>query len=412
MKASAIVPQEGPPADVVQAFVRFLLSHHTSCIRSILFINDLTLHYPIVIDFAELLEFDPPLAYHLFSHPTDVLPLFDQAAHISQTIVLDGSEGIEARGSPKKFVHVRINVTGSPLECPETFPNIGRLRVKHRGILLTVKGTVIRSGAVKMIEGERVYACRKCRHRFKVYPELEIGNAIRLPTSCPSRNSKICEGTSFQSIPDSIVCHDYQEIKIQENTQVLGVGSMPRSIPIILTDDLVDVVKAGGFDANKERIGSGHNRYFVVPFDGKITRFRGPQVITVYHAVPFGGKTAGDESSTIERRLCHLNLQALLLVLEIPIVHVGETPMRFILAVVSGVDVEAEDRPHHATSACIGLTCLVAHVAPDSLLPCYKSAYRGSTDASSASRTGFELEIYTLEDRCTGGGGHGNQGNS
>ncbi|XP_020699790.2 probable DNA helicase MCM9 isoform X2 [Dendrobium catenatum] len=245
MKASAIVPQEGPPADVVQAFVRFLLSHHTSCIRSILFINDLTLHYPIVIDFAELLEFDPPLAYHLFSHPTDVLPLFDQAAHISQTIVLDGSEGIEARGSPKKFVHVRINVTGSPLECPETFPNIGRLRVKHRGILLTVKGTVIRSGAVKMIEGERVYACRKCRHRFKVYPELEIGNAIRLPTSCPSRNSKICEGTSFQSIPDSIVCHDYQEIKIQENTQVLGVGSMPRSIPIILTDDLVDVVKAG-----------------------------------------------------------------------------------------------------------------------------------------------------------------------
>ncbi|KAH0458116.1 hypothetical protein IEQ34_013431 [Dendrobium chrysotoxum] len=245
MRASAIVPQEGPPADVVQAFVRFLLSHHTSCIRSILLFNDFTLHYPIVIDFAELLEFDPPLAYHLFSHPTDLLPLFDQAAHISQTIVLDGSEGIEGRGSPKEFVHVRINVTGSPLECPETFPNIGRLRVKHRGILLTVKGTVIRSGAVKMIEGERVYECRKCRHRFKVYPELEIGNAIRLPTSCPSRNSKICEGTSFQSIPDCIVCHDYQEIKIQENTQVLGVGSMPRSIPIILIDDLVDVVKAG-----------------------------------------------------------------------------------------------------------------------------------------------------------------------
>ncbi|KAL0915619.1 hypothetical protein M5K25_016050 [Dendrobium thyrsiflorum] len=245
MKTSAIVPQEGPPADVVQAFVRFLLSHHTSCIRSILLFNDLTLHYPIVIDFAELLEFDPPLAYHLFSHPTDLLPLFDQAAHISQTIVLDGSEGLEGRGMPKEFVHVRINVTGSPLECPETFPNIGRLRVKHRGILLTVKGTVIRSGAVKMIEGERVYECRKCRHRFNVYPELEIGNALRLPISCPSRNSKICEGTSFQSIPDSIVCHDYQEIKIQENTQVLGVGSIPRSIPIILMDDLVDVVKAG-----------------------------------------------------------------------------------------------------------------------------------------------------------------------
>lgn len=45
-------------------------------------------------------------------------------------------------------------------------PSIGRVRVKHRGILLTLKGTVIRSGATKMIEGERMYECRKCKHRL------------------------------------------------------------------------------------------------------------------------------------------------------------------------------------------------------------------------------------------------------
>jgi len=42
------------------------------------------------------------------------------------------------------------------------------------------------------------------------------------------------------------VCHDYQEIKVQESTQMLGVGAIPRSILVILKDDLVDVVKAGG----------------------------------------------------------------------------------------------------------------------------------------------------------------------
>lgn len=47
----------------------------------------------------------------------------------------------------------------------ETFPSVGRVRVKHRGILLTLKGTVIRSGTIKMIEGEREYECRKCKHR-------------------------------------------------------------------------------------------------------------------------------------------------------------------------------------------------------------------------------------------------------
>ncbi|XP_039127244.1 probable DNA helicase MCM9 [Dioscorea cayenensis subsp. rotundata] len=70
------------------------------------------------------------------------------------------------------------------------FPSIGRMRVKHRGVLLTLKGTVIRSASVKMIEGEKEYECRRCRHRFKVYPELETGNPIRLPTSCPSKVRK------------------------------------------------------------------------------------------------------------------------------------------------------------------------------------------------------------------------------
>lgn len=51
------------------------------------------------------------------------------------------------------------------LRCKtETFPSIGRVRVKHQGILLTLKGTVIRSGAIKMYEGERMYRCQKCKH--------------------------------------------------------------------------------------------------------------------------------------------------------------------------------------------------------------------------------------------------------
>lgn len=45
---------------------------------------------------------------------------------------------------------------------------------------------------------------------------------------------------------DTVTRHDYQEIKIQENTQVLGVGVIPRSILVVLKDDLVDNVKAGG----------------------------------------------------------------------------------------------------------------------------------------------------------------------
>lgn len=70
---------------------------------------------------------------------------------------------------------------------------------------------------------------------------------VLLVTCCSLwQRSKPCGGVKFQYVENTIVCHDYQEIKIQESTQVLGVGAIPRSILVILKDDLVDVVKAGG----------------------------------------------------------------------------------------------------------------------------------------------------------------------
>ncbi|XP_059653282.1 probable DNA helicase MCM9 [Cornus florida] len=230
----------GPGKDLAS----FLIRHHSDQLRSILLSSDSRLHYPLYVDLAELMDDNPPLAQLIFSQPTEYLHLFDEAARWAQKVIAADCKAWN-NATVKEFVHVRINISGSPLECSETFPSIGRIRVKHRGILLTLKGTVIRSGAIKMIEGERDYLCRKCKHRFTVFPELETRNSVPLPSSCPSQGFKGCEGTNFQLIEDSIMRHDYQEIKIQENTQVLGVGAVPRSIPIILKDDLVDIVRAG-----------------------------------------------------------------------------------------------------------------------------------------------------------------------
>nr|GMC83524.1 probable DNA helicase MCM9 [Ipomoea batatas] len=211
---------------------KYLETHHSEQLQSILLAPDPRLHYPLHVDFAEIMDEYPDLAHFIFSQPDDYLRLFDEAAFLAQKKI--SSQFKEAR--VKSNIHVRINACGSPLECPETFPSIGRVRVKHRGILLTLKGTVIRSGAAKMIEGEKW---------FKVYPEVETRNSIPKPTYCPSQKPKFCESTNFQLVEDSMVCRDYQEIKIQESTQVLGIGAIPRSIPVILMDDLVDMVKAG-----------------------------------------------------------------------------------------------------------------------------------------------------------------------
>ncbi|KAL1289577.1 probable DNA helicase MCM9 isoform X2 [Arachis ipaensis] len=238
------VQLQSDPWEWEKPMATYLLRYHSDQLRSIASSPDPNLHYPLFIDFAELMEEHPHLARLIFSQPTPYLQAFDNAALLSHRIVVRDLEQ-EKNVVEKNFIHVRINISGSPLECSETFPTIGRVRVQHRGILLTVKGTVIRSGAIKMHEGERKYMCNQCKKSFTVYPEVEARNSISLPSICPMQKLKPCGGTKFQYVENTVVCHDYQEIKIQESTQVLGVGAIPRSILVILHDDLVDVVKAG-----------------------------------------------------------------------------------------------------------------------------------------------------------------------
>ncbi|XP_019859736.1 PREDICTED: DNA helicase MCM9-like, partial [Amphimedon queenslandica] len=46
-------------------------------------------------------------------------------------------------------------------------------------------------------------------------------------------------------ITESSSCHDYQEIRMQEHVQKLGIGYIPRSVWVVLERYLVDSCKAG-----------------------------------------------------------------------------------------------------------------------------------------------------------------------
>ncbi|KAL8126705.1 hypothetical protein AgCh_013830 [Apium graveolens] len=76
---------------------------------------------------------------------------------------------------------------------------------------------------------------------FSEFPSTTMGG------SCPYglRNGSIRNWIIHGLYWGNILCHDYQEIKIQESTQVLDVSAIPRSLPDILKDDLVDIVKVG-----------------------------------------------------------------------------------------------------------------------------------------------------------------------
>lgn len=143
------------------------------------------------------------------------------------------------------------------------------MRADDDGRLVDLHGTVVRVGAVKVLESERQYLCKACGTTFAVQVDLQNGTTIASPAKCPS--SRACRSKQFtysirafaraptaslltcacapppldRFVEGSRVCTDYQEIRVQENVTALQLGSIPRSTTVILRDGLVDTVQPG-----------------------------------------------------------------------------------------------------------------------------------------------------------------------
>lgn len=75
-------------------------------------------------------------------------------------------------------------------------------------------------------------------------------NQIQPPIKCPGDGQEKCFSTKFDAVEMTLEqvqksCRDYQEVKVQEQITALSIGTVPRSIAVILEDDLVDSCKPG-----------------------------------------------------------------------------------------------------------------------------------------------------------------------
>ncbi|XP_055118688.1 DNA helicase MCM9 isoform X5 [Symphalangus syndactylus] len=150
-----------------------------------------------------------------------------------------------ASSDPSASASQSTGITGLPV-CPELVRE-HIPKTKDVGHFLSVTGTVIRTSLVKVLEFERDYMCNKCKHVFVIKADFEQYYTFCRPSSCPSLES--CDSSKFTCLSglssSPTKCRDYQEIKIQEQVQRLSVGSIPRSMKVILEDDLVDSCKSG-----------------------------------------------------------------------------------------------------------------------------------------------------------------------
>ncbi|XP_066462366.1 DNA helicase MCM9 isoform X1 [Eleutherodactylus coqui] len=226
---------------VGQVFESYVLQHHQKDLMQILMEGDDDAHYSMVVNAMTLFETNMEVGDYFNAFPNDVLPVFDNALRRAAMSVMQSSSQQDGL-MMKQNLHARI--TGLPV-CPElTREHIPRTR--DVGHFLSVTGTVIRTSLVKVLEYEQDFMCNKCKHVITVRADFEQYYAFSPPVSCT--NEEGCNSSKFTCLSDvssPASCRDYQEIKIQEQVQRLSVGSIPRSMIVVLEDDLVDNCKSG-----------------------------------------------------------------------------------------------------------------------------------------------------------------------
>lgn len=180
----------------------------------------------------------------LLSQSRETMALFDEAVIAAQ------NDLITRLKDPSLQIHPRIYLRWSHLP---PFTEVHRSTMPKSvdaNKLLMVRGTVVRAALPNLIEWEVVYQCQSCHGHFTRHADLESYNNHPYPTSCgaptPS-NGKKCTSKKFAKV-SSVTAYnsrDYQELKLQEQVQHLDMGAMPRSIAVVVLDNLVGLCSAG-----------------------------------------------------------------------------------------------------------------------------------------------------------------------
>jgi DNA helicase MCM9 len=261
-------PKRLPPDAYRHLYKQFVEKNEfQQLVDLVLLEDDRDEHHAFKVRYMDLANFDPALAFATVRYPTLLLPIFDEALQELQATLVQHA-GIQRRfgrrGIAKFHVHARI--VGLPPIGEFNKSCVTEIRADEVDRLVQITGTVVRTGAVRLLEVRKQYECQnpKCKYRFFVEADPEQDNLIPQPRMCPS--SKIeaqnnrgsgntsekegaggykCQSANLREVEGSKVRVDYQEIRVQDQIERVTLGSVPRSMTAVLRADLVDKVCFG-----------------------------------------------------------------------------------------------------------------------------------------------------------------------
>jgi len=178
----------------------------------------------LVVDFEDLIAFDPELARFILDKPDEYLEYLNRSAWAQ--LKIEDPEYAE--------IIKRLLVRFRKLPEKQSLRMIGSENI---GRMLCIDGIIVRSTSVKPLLIKAAFQCRKCNAMSYVE---QAGVLMRGPGVCPHCRSKVFEFMEKQS-----TFMNSQEIRIQERPEDLPPGQLPRAMDIKLSEDLVDIARPG-----------------------------------------------------------------------------------------------------------------------------------------------------------------------
>jgi len=123
-----------------------------------------------------------------------------------------------------------------------TYSGIRDMRTDKLGTMMTICGTVTRTTEMKPELLVGTYQCNECNREVT---GVQQQFKVTWPAVCPSRNCG--NRNNWTLLHDSRTTRwgDWQRIRLQENENEVPAGSMPRSMDVIVRDEICELCKPG-----------------------------------------------------------------------------------------------------------------------------------------------------------------------
>jgi len=193
----------------------------------------------LVVSVSELRRHDRALCDELFSEPTRLMLAFDEALaqFVAAVRADDGAKETTAGGGSGSSFHVALEGAFGAHQCGPRELTASLLRQ-----LVCVEGIVTKCSLIRPKLVESVHYCAKTKLTMtRAYRDATDGG---MPTSSiyPTKDA---ENNPLTTEYGLCTYKDHQVVTIQEMPERSPAGQLPRSIDVVLENDLVDSCKPG-----------------------------------------------------------------------------------------------------------------------------------------------------------------------